>query len=145
MRTFLSLLLSSVLLGACVSQKQYQALENQAKRLQEQLSREREELAQAQGLRYSLESQLQAKIREAAQAGQLERDRLTRLMRRHDTLVAEHNLLADHYARLTTVFDSAQRENTRLIEELQTRLGTTRQRTTASVRKATSRSRRRRR
>jgi uncharacterized protein involved in exopolysaccharide biosynthesis len=102
-------LATSFLLTACVPLKRYQALEAQQTQLKTQLARERDELTQAQGFRITLESQLQARTRELAQTRQTHREQLAALTQQYNTLVSEHNVLADRYARLTTHYDSTQR------------------------------------
>lgn len=147
MPRFLILLLSTLFLSGCVVPlKRYQLLETQQKRLQTQLNREREELAQLQGIRSTLESQLQ-KSQQVVLAGKADRERLATLTQNYNTLVAEHNQLADNYARLTALFDSTQRGNAALISQLETELEATSRtlRTTTRAKKPASRSRRRRR
>lgn len=143
----IALLSGLLLVTGCVPVKRYQALEAQHKRLQGQLAREHEEFTQLQGIRYSLESQLQAKTRQVAQAGQAERERLATLTQQYNTLVAEHNQLADNYARLTALFDSTQRQSTELIGDLEARLGASNRTLSSATRakKPVVKSRRRRR
>ncbi len=109
-------------LTSCQDTKQITDLQDQARRLEVQVQKERQENAELSSYRFSMESQFKRKNEEYAKCQQDGKVNFESLSRKYAALGSDYNKLQAAYKSLNEANDASREMSTRVIVDLEERI-----------------------
>lgn len=109
-------------LSGCVSTKEHEQVVDSYKRLQESLSKEREDNAQLSSFRFSLETQFREKSKQYEECQEDSKETVQSMTKRYNELQVEYQKLSESYKQLNLLYDQTRQNDGRIIADLEQRL-----------------------
>ena len=120
----LSVVLLSLLalVSSCVPKQQVMDLQDQNRRLQEQIAKERDENAQLASYRFSLENQFRDKAKQYDDCKEDNKDNLETMTKKYDQLLTDYKKIEISYKQLNVLLDQNKESDAKVIADLEERL-----------------------
>ena len=109
-------------LSSCTDTKKVTELQDQVRRLESQVLKERQENAELSGFRFSLENQLKKKSEDYIKCQEKSSDTFESLSIKYNRLLDEYNKLQSMYKSLNETYEINKQSSTRVIAELEERM-----------------------
>ncbi len=107
---------------SCVPKQQIIDLQDQNRRLQEQISKERDENAQLASYRFSLENQFRDKAKQYDDCKEDNKDNLETMTKKYDQLLTDYKKIEMSYKSLNGLLDQTKESDARIIADLEEKL-----------------------
>jgi uncharacterized protein involved in exopolysaccharide biosynthesis len=118
--TFLAaFLMAIVALSSCVPTQKHTELQEQNRRLEAQLVKERQENAELNSFRFSLESQFKQKSEQYVKCQEDNKESVESLTVKYNQVVDDYGKLAQSYKQLNQTYEATKEANQRVIMELE--------------------------
>ena len=109
-------------LSSCTDTKKVTELQDQVRRLESQVLKERQENAELSGFRFSLENQLKKKSEDYIKCQEKSSDTFESLSIKYNRLLDEYNKLQSMYKSLNETYEINKQSSTRVIAELEEKM-----------------------
>jgi uncharacterized membrane-anchored protein YhcB (DUF1043 family) len=110
------------LISSCVPKQQVVDLQDQNRRLQEQIAKERDENAQLASYRFSLENQFRDKAKQYDDCKEDNKDNLETMTKKYDQLLTDYKKIEMSYKQLNVLLDQNKENDAKVIADLEERL-----------------------
>ena len=111
-----------VFLSSCTDTKQITDLQDQARRLEAQITKERQENAELSSYRFSMESQFKRKNEDYVKCQEEGKDNFESLSKRYGELNSDYDKLGAAYKSLNEANDASREMSARVIVDLEERI-----------------------
>lgn len=115
-------LLTSLSMSSCTDTKQITDLQDQARRLEAQIQKERQENAELSSYRFSMESQFKRKNEDYVKCQEEGKDNFESLSKKYGELGADYEKLQAAYKSLNETNDASREMSARVIVDLEERI-----------------------
>jgi len=112
----------SIILSGCIDTKKVTEIQDQVRRLESQVLRERQENAELSSFRFSLESQFKKKSEDYVKCQEDSKDTFESLSIKYNLLLDDYNKLQLSYKSLNETYEVSKENSTRVITELEERM-----------------------
>lgn len=112
----------SITLSGCIDTKKVTEIQDQVRRLESQVLRERQENAELSSFRFSLESQFKKKSEDYVKCQEDSKDTFESLSIKYNLLLDDYNKLQLSYKSLNETYEVSKENSTRVITELEERM-----------------------
>ena len=111
-----------VFLSSCTDTKKITELQDQVRRLESQVLKERQENAELSSFRFSLESQFKKKSEDYVKCQEESKETFESLSIKYNRLLDDYNKLQASYKSLNETYEASKENSTRVIAELEERM-----------------------
>ena len=111
-----------VFLSSCTDTKKITELQDQVRRLESQVLKERQENAELSSFRFSLESQFKKKSEDYVKCQEESKETFESLSSKYNRLLDDYNKLQASYKSLNETYEASKENSTRVIAELEERM-----------------------
>ena len=112
----------SIALSGCTDAKKVTEIQDQVRRLESQVLRERQENAELSSFRFSLESQFKRKSEDYVKCQEDSKETFESLSIKYNLLLDDYNKLQLSYKSLNETYEVSKENSTRVISELEERM-----------------------
>jgi len=112
----------SIILSGCTDIKKVSEIQDQVRRLDSQVLKERQENAELSSFRFSLESQFKKKSEDYVKCQEDSKETFESLSIKYNRLLDDYNKLQASYKSLNETYESSKENSTRVIAELEERM-----------------------
>lgn len=112
----------SITLFGCIDTKKVTEVQDQVRRLESQVLRERQENAELSSFRFSLESQFKKKSEDYVRCQEDSKDTFESLSIKYNLLLDDYNKLQLSYKSLNETYEVSKENSTKVITELEERM-----------------------
>ncbi len=114
-----AIVVSVVALNGCISSQKYNDLADQNRRLESQLVKERQENADLNSFRFSLESQFKQKSEQYVRCQEDQKETVESLTIKYNQVAQDYEKLVLSYKKLNETYEASKESNSRVIQELE--------------------------
>lgn len=112
----------SITMSGCTDTKKITELQDQIRRLESQVLKERQENAELSSFRFSLESQFKKKSEDYVRCQEDSKDTFESLSQKYNRLLDDYNKLQASYKSLNETYEGSKENSARVITELEERM-----------------------
>jgi chromosome segregation ATPase len=112
----------SITMSGCTDTKKITELQDQIRRLESQVLKERQENAELSSFRFSLESQFKKKSEDYVRCQEDSKDTFESLSQKYNRLLDDYNKLQASYKSLNETYEGSKENSARVIAELEERM-----------------------
>jgi len=112
----------SITLSSCTDTKKVTEIQDQIRRLESQVLKERQENAELSSFRFSLESQFKKKSEDYVKCQEDSKETFESLSIKYNQLLDDYNKLQSSYKLLNETYEVSKENSTRVIAELEERM-----------------------
>lgn len=112
----------AVLMSSCTDTKKITELQDQVRRLESQVLKERQENAELSSFRFSLESQFKKKSDDYVKCQEDSKETFESLSIKYNRLLDDYNKLQASYKSLNETYEASKENSARVIAELEERM-----------------------
>jgi chromosome segregation ATPase len=112
----------SITLSGCTDTKKVTEIQDQVRRLESQVLKERQENAELSSFRFSLESQFKKKSEDYVKCQEDSKETFESLSIKYNRLLDDYNKLQASYKSLNETYEASKENSTRVIAELEERM-----------------------
>ena len=112
----------SITLSGCTDTKKVTEIQDQVRRLESQVLKERQENAELSSFRFSLESQFKKKSEDYVKCQEDSKETFESLSIKYNRLLDDYNKLQSSYKSLNETYEASKENSTRVIAELEERM-----------------------
>jgi outer membrane murein-binding lipoprotein Lpp len=112
----------SLILSGCTDTKKVTEIQDQVRRLESQVLKERQENAELSSFRFSLESQFKKKSEDYVKCQEDSKETFESLSIKYNRLLDDYNKLQSSYKSLNESYEASKENSTRVIAELEERM-----------------------
>jgi chromosome segregation ATPase len=121
-KTFIILFCSMFVLSSCTDNKKLAEMQDQIRRLESQVLKERQENAELSSFRFSLESQFKQKNDQYVKCQEDSKETFESLSQKYNRLLDDYNKMQASYKSLNETYEGHKESTSRVISELEERM-----------------------